>query len=89
MKSSDRITEIETRLKKALNPEKLSILDEGHQHLGHAGAQSGLGYFAIHIRSSALKGKPRLAQHRLIYEALGDLMRTDIHALRIHVEQDD
>lgn len=86
MNSNERISEIENRLKKALNPEKLSIVDEGHQHLGHAGAQSGLGYFAITISAPALKGKPRVAQHRLIYEAIGDMMQTDIHALRINVE---
>ena len=86
MNSNDRIKEIETRLKTALNPERLSILDEGHQHLGHAGAQSGLGYFAITISSPALKGKSRVEQHRLIYQAIGDLMQTDIHALRIIVE---
>lgn len=70
----------------ALQPEKLNILDEGHQHLGHAGAQSGLGYFAISISASALKGKSRVEQHRLIYQAVGDMMQTDIHALRINVE---
>lgn len=70
----------------ALQPEKLNILDEGHQHLGHAGAQSGLGYFAISISAPALKGKSRVEQHRLIYQAVGDMMQTDIHALRINVE---
>lgn len=86
MNSNERIKEIEARLKKALNPEKLEIIDEGYQHLGHAGAQSGLGYFAIIIRAEGLQGKPKVQQHRLIYQAIGDMMQTDIHALRISVE---
>ncbi len=85
MNSINRISQIEARLKQALNPEKLSIEDEGYQHVGHAGAQTGLGYFAITIRAEALKGKSRVEQHRLIYQAIGDMMQTDIHALRISV----
>jgi BolA protein len=83
---NNRMQEIEMRLKNALNPVKLEIEDEGHQHAGHAGAQSGLGYFAIQISSPMLSGKSRVEQHRMIYQALGDMMKTDIHALRISVE---
>ena len=85
MNTEERIQEITNRLKKALHPEKLEILDEGYQHQGHAGAQSGLGYFAIQIAAKDLQGKSKVAQHRLIYQAIGDLMQTDIHALRIQI----
>lgn len=77
---SDRIRE---RLVKALNPTDLEIINESHLHAGHPGAKTGLGHFAVIIRADCLLNKSLLAQHRLIYDALGDMMQTDIHALRI------
>ena len=71
-------------LKAALQPLKLEVVDESHKHAGHAGArESGGGHFAVTIVSSQFAGKGLLERHRLGYDALGDTMRREIHALSI------
>ena len=67
----------------ALNPLTLDLRDESEQHAGHAGAASGGGHWQLTIVSEAFRGKTPVARHRMIYEALGDLMKRDIHALTI------
>lgn len=74
---------IRALLEAELVPEFLEVIDESHLHVGHAGARDGRGHFRIRIECSRFAGKPRLARHRMIYGALGDLMDTDIHALAI------
>ncbi|HXG28281.1 MAG TPA: BolA family protein [Nevskiales bacterium] len=66
-----------------LAPIELEIVDESHLHAGHAGARSGRGHYALRIRTAAFTGKTPIQRHRLVYEALGDLLQTDIHALSI------
>lgn len=84
--SSARIAAIRQRLTAALDPRLLEITDESHLHAGHAGARDGRGHFHVRVASSRFSGLSRVAQHRLVYEALGDLMNTDIHAARISIE---
>ena len=67
----------------ALNPVTVDLRDESAQHAGHAGAASGGGHWQLTIVSEAFRGKSPVARHRMIYEALGDLMKRDIHALKI------
>ena len=68
----------------ALNPVVLDLRDESEQHAGHAGHRPGGGtHWQLHIVSEAFRGKSAVARHRMVYEALGDLMHRDIHALRI------
>ena len=67
----------------ALNPVTVDLRDESEQHAGHAGAASGGGHWQLTIVSEAFRGKSPVARHRMIYEALGDLMKRDIHALTI------
>jgi BolA protein len=67
----------------ALRPVSLDLRDESAQHAGHAGAASGGGHWQLTIVSEAFRGQSAVARHRMIYEALGDLMKRDIHALRI------
>jgi BolA protein len=68
----------------SLAPLTLDLRDESAQHAGHAGARpSGGSHWQLTIVSEAFRGKPAVARHRMIYEALGDLMERDIHALRI------
>jgi BolA protein len=83
VKASRRVAEIERRLREALQPEMLVVEDESHLHAGHAGARDGRGHFRVTIVAAAFAGQPMLARHRAVYAALGDLMRTDIHALAI------
>ena len=67
----------------ALKPVTVDLRDESEQHAGHAGAASGGGHWQLTIVSEAFRGKNAVARHRMIYEALGDLMKRDIHALKI------
>jgi len=66
-----------------LAPQQIAVIDESHLHAGHAGARSGGGHYRLSIVSAAFDGKNTVSRHRLIYDALGDMMRQDIHALAI------
>lgn len=81
--SVERVALIEERLRTALEPEDLDIVDDSAAHAGHAGARSGGGHFNVFIVSPAFSGKSLLQRHRLVYEVLGDLMHKEIHALSI------
>ena len=85
--SDERIARIEARLVAALHPSYLQIKDQSHLHVGHAGARDGRGHFEVSIAADALADLNRVAAHRKIYEALGELMQTDIHALKINLRQ--
>jgi BolA protein len=82
--NTDRVSQIEAILTETFSPEHLLVKDQSHLHAGHAGAQDGRGHFDVTIVAEAFAGKPPLERHRLIYDALGTLMETDIHALRIN-----
>jgi BolA protein len=83
MSGPDREARLRQRLESRFAPTFLHILDEGNQHLGHAGAADGRGHFRIKIQSAAFRGLAPLARHRLVYAAVADLLETDIHALAI------
>jgi BolA family transcriptional regulator, general stress-responsive regulator len=75
---------IRQRLFAALAPSELDLVDESALHAGHAGARpEGESHFRLSIVSAAFFGKTRLDRQRMVFAALGDLMRTDIHALAI------
>ena len=80
--NSQRIAMIRERLTTALSPALLDIIDDSHKHASHAGARAG-GHFAVKIVSAAFIGQGLLQRHRLVYEALGDAMHKEIHALSI------
>lgn len=73
---------IERRLA-ALHPESIEILDESGRHVGHEGAKGGGGHYQLIIVSGQFAGRPARSRHRMIYDALGPLMRKEIHALAI------
>ena len=78
------ITEqIKLRLTEALRPEKIDIIDNSAAHAGHAGTRNGGGHFHVVIVSSQFEGQSQVKRHQLIYQALGDLMKQQIHALGI------
>lgn len=85
----DRLALIRERLTAALRPDALDIIDESHLHAGHAGARSGGGHYAVTIVSPRFRGENRVARHRMIYEALGDAMGSEIHALSITAHSPD
>jgi BolA protein len=70
-----------------LEPSALEVLDESAAHAGHAGANgTGFGtHFRVRISSPLFTGKPRVAQHRLVYDALQEFMDQGVHALAIEV----
>ena len=66
-----------------LAPLALDIQDDSALHAGHAGARAGGGHYRLTVVSDAFAGKNTIARHRLVYEALGEMMRHQIHALAI------
>lgn len=74
--------DLEAALAQALAPEHLAVQDDSHLHAGHAGAREGR-HFSVHVVSARFDGLTRVARHRLVYDALGDLVARGIHALAI------
>jgi BolA protein len=66
-----------------LAPLDLRIEDQSAAHAGHAGAAGGGGHYSMRITSAAFSGVGTLARHRIVYDALGDMMQHEIHALSI------
>lgn len=82
MQTKDVITE---KLTKAFAPESLEVIDESHQHEGHAGHRpGGQTHFRLYIVAKAFAGKTRLARHRMINETLSNELSGGVHALAIH-----
>jgi BolA protein len=75
---------IQRLLKEAFNPQTLEIIDNSAAHAGHAGARSGGGHYHVTIVAEAFTGKSLVQRHQLIYKALGDMMKQEIHALGIN-----
>ena len=78
---------MQAALSSALHPTQLEVLDESHQHEGHAGANgTGFGtHFRVRISSPSLTGLPRVKQHRLVYDALQEFIDRGAHAIAIEV----
>jgi BolA protein len=81
--TASREERIRQHLEKTLYPQELLIKDQSQLHIGHEGARDGKGHFDITVVSQAFDGLNRLQRHRLVYDALRDLLESDIHALRI------
>jgi BolA protein len=74
---------IEARLLRALTPESIKVDNESAAHAGHAGYTDGESHFRVRVVSPLFRGRTRVARHRLVYDALADLMPQPIHALAI------
>jgi BolA family transcriptional regulator, general stress-responsive regulator len=74
---------VRQRLTAEFAPTRLIVEDESHLHAGHAGAAGGQSHFRIRIVAEAFRGIPALARHRLVYAALAEMLKSDIHALAI------
>ncbi len=81
--TAQRVAMIRSRIESALEPMELEVIDESHLHVGHPGARDGRGHFRVRVVSEAFRDLPRLSRHRRVYDAMGELMSTDIHALNI------
>ena len=77
-------TEMLARLNSALSPTEIDLTDDSEQHRGHGGYNpAGESHFSLAIESPAFAGKSRVERQRMVYAALGDLMRERVHALSI------
>ena len=81
-----RATMIRERLTRELQPVKLEIIDESAKHAGHAGAASGGGHFIGNIFSPAVEKKKHIQRHPRVYDSLGEIMHSEIHALSIQAK---
>lgn len=82
-KNSNRVEMIRNQLDTTFSPQSLDIIDDSHKHAGHAAAQGG-GHFSVKIIADDFDGKSLIQRHRMIYTALEQMMKTDIHALSIN-----
>jgi len=73
------------KLARAFAPLRLDVIDESHQHAGHAGHRpGGETHFRVYIVSEAFRGKSRIERHRMVNETLAAELEGGIHALAIH-----
>jgi BolA protein len=82
--AASREQRLRQRLESRFMPTLLTIEDESHLHAGHAGAADGHSHFRITIVAEAFRGVSPVARHRLVYTAVDDLLKTEIHALAIN-----
>ena len=80
---NDRTIAIREKLQAAFTPDQLDIIDESHIHAGHEGAKEGKGHFNVSIVSAQFTEKSPINRHKMVYEALANIMESDIHALSI------
>lgn len=77
-------TEMLKRLNSALSPITISLIDDSEKHRGHGGYNpAGESHFSLDIESEAFAGKSRVERQRMVYRALGELMRERVHALQL------
>lgn len=82
MRVADVITE---KLAAAFAPTSLQVVDESHQHEGHAGHRpGGETHYRVYIVSEAFRGKSRIDRHRMINRTLARELAEGVHALAIH-----
>jgi BolA protein len=81
------VAALEAALRDALAPTQLEVIDESAAHAGHTGANAeGYGtHFRVRIASPKFDGKPRVARHRLVYDALQVFIAQGLHAIAIEV----
>ena len=77
-----RVDNIRRTLEAVLAPTRLDIEDDSHRHAGHVGAKGG-GHYRVYVVSARFSGRTLIARHRMVYEALAEQMKGDIHALSI------
>jgi len=76
-------------LEQAFGTARVSVRDDSARHAGHAGAREGAGHFIVYVESQDFTGRSRLERHRLVYEALAELLPREIHALNIEAVSPD
>ncbi|MBY0378488.1 MAG: BolA family transcriptional regulator [Gammaproteobacteria bacterium] len=87
MSHIDTVQEIKKRLIAALQPSSLEVLDDSAAHVGHLAADSEQGHFTIIISSAHFVTLSLVECHKLVYQALGDLLPRKIHAVKIKIKK--
>ena len=76
---------IQEKLSRAFAPSQLDVIDESHQHAGHAGhREGGETHYRVYIVSDAFRGKSRIERHRMVNQTLAAELKGGVHALAIH-----
>jgi len=83
MNADTRVERIRSRIEAALAPAVLDLADDSALHAGHPGAASGGGHYSVKIVSERFEGLKLVMRHRLVYDSVHDMMKTEIHALAI------
>ncbi len=78
-----RQEKILARWMETLQPVECQLTDDSEAHRGHAGAAGGASHYSVRIVCQQFEGLNRISRHRLVYDAVGDMMQTEIHALNI------
>jgi BolA family transcriptional regulator, general stress-responsive regulator len=81
--SGSRREQIEAILVDRFRPSEIRVKDQSHLHAGHAGAADGRGHFDVYIVAEEFTDHSRVRRHQLVYDALAELLQSDIHALSI------
>ena len=89
MKTIPRAERIQSVLESAFVAARVSVRDDSARHAGHAGARGGAGHFQVRVVSQAFAGRSRLQRHRMVYEALAEMLPGEIHALNIEAISPD
>jgi BolA protein len=79
----ERLAKVEAALRRGFDPVHLEIEDQTHRHAGHEGAKSGGSHYRVTIVSDRFRGLSRIERHRVFYDALGEMMGGEIHALAV------
>ena len=85
-RNAERVRRIERLLRERLDAVRVDVVDESHLHAGHAGARAGGGHFRVRVTSPRFAGRSRVDAQRLVYQALGEMMPSEIHALALQCE---
>lgn len=80
---SDLSAHVQALLRDKLSAVEVQVIDESHLHAGHAGARGGGRHLRVTVVSAAFEGKSLIQRHRMVNEALGDLLKQQIHALAL------
>lgn len=78
-----RIDELQRRITTALGADVVEVQDDSAKHRGHAGARGGAGHYAVVVVAGRFTGMGRVDRHRAVYDAVGDMIPGEVHALQV------